>query len=178
MTAPWMAPSGVVYLALFFASGVACFVTIPRARTFDDAELRYGLVGLLATTGIWSVLKTAFFIVPDPLREAAYTVGLVFGFATVWVWLYFASTYTGRQLHTNTVLRRVSVSVFLTVVLIKLTNPIHRLYFTTDELTTPFRHLAINHGVIHWISTGLSYVLAAIGLFMIFELYVDSELPC
>ena len=170
-----MTPSGVVYIALFFLSGVACFATIPRARTFDDAELRYGLVGLLTTTGTWSVLKTAFFIVPDPLREATYTVGLVFGFATVWVWLYFASTYTGRQLHTKTVLRRLSAGVFLVVVLIKLTNPIHRLYFTTAELTTPFRYLAINHGVIHWISTSLSYMLASIGLFMIFELYLESE---
>jgi len=170
-----MTPSGVVYIALFFLSGVACFATIPRARTFDDAELRYGLVGLLTTTGTWSVLKTAFFIVPDPLREATYTVGLVFGFATVWVWLYFASTYTGRQLHTKTVLRQLSAGVFLVVVLIKLTNPIHRLYFTTAELTTPFRYLAINHGVIHWISTSLSYMLASIGLFMIFELYLESE---
>ena len=175
MTTPWMTPSGVVYIALFFFSGVACFATVPRARTFDDAELRYGLVGLLTTTGIWSILKTAFFIVPDPFREATYTIGLVFGFATVWVWLYFASTYTGRQLHTNTVLRRLSAGVFLVVVLIKLTNPIHRLYFTTAELTTPFRYLAINHGVIHWISTSLSYMLAAIGLFMIFELYFESE---
>jgi len=99
----------------------------------------------------------------------------VFGFATVWVWLYFASTYTGRQLHTKTVLRRLSAGVFLVVVLIKLTNPIHRLYFTTAELTTPFRYLAINHGVIHWISTSLSYMLASIGLFMIFELYLESE---
>mgnify|MGYP005852708227 CR=1 FL=1 len=175
MTAPWMTPAGVVYIALFFLSGVVCFATIPRARTFDDAELRHGLVGLLATTGIWSILKTAFFIVPDPFREATYTVGLVFGFATVWVWLYFASTYTGRELHRSTSLRRLSVGVFLTVVLIKLTNPIHRLYFTTAELTTPFRYLAINHGAIHWISTGLSYMLAAIGLFMIFELYLESE---
>jgi len=130
---------------------------------------------LLATTGVWSILKTAFFIVPDPFREATYTVGLVFGFATVWVWLYFASAYTGRELHKNTPLRRLSVGVFLTVVLIKLTNPIHRLYFTAAELTTPFRYLAIDHGIIHWISTSLSYMLAAIGLFMILELYLESE---
>lgn len=114
-------------------------------------------------------------MVPDPLREATYTVGLVFGCVTVWAWLYFASVYTGRQLHTNPTLRRLSAGVFLTVVIIKLTNPIHGLYFTTTEATTPFRYLAISHGSIHWISTGLAYVLAAIGLFMIFELYVESE---
>lgn len=170
-----MTLAGVAYISVFFLSGVICFSVIPRARTLDNAELRYGLVGMLAATGIWGVLKAAFFIVPDPFREAAYTVGLVFGFATVWAWLYFASAYTGRQLHTNTTLRRLSVGVFLTVVTIKLTNPIHGLYFTTTERTTPFRYLAIDHGVIHWVSTSLSYMLAAIGLFMILDLYVGSE---
>jgi len=175
MTAPWMTPSGAVYIALFFLSGVACFSAIPRARSFDDAELRYGLVGLLVTAGSWSILKTAFFIVPLSFQAATYTVGLVFGFSTVWIWLYFASVYTGRQLHTNTALRRLSVGAFLIVVAIKLTNPIHGLYFTTAEQTTPFRYLAINHGVIHWVSTSLAYMLAAIGLFMILELYIESE---
>ncbi|WP_423995253.1 ATP-binding protein [Halorubrum trapanicum] len=170
-----MTPAGVAYLSVFFLSGVVCFLVVPRARTLDNAELRHGLVGMLAATGMWGVLKAAFFIVPDPLREATYTIGLVFGFATVWAWLYFASAYTGRQLHTNTTLRRLSVGVFLTVVTIKLTNPIHGLYFTTTERTTPFRYLAIDHGVIHWVSTSLSYMLAAIGLFMILELYLDSE---
>jgi len=175
MTAAWAAPTGVAYIGLFLVSAIACFLAIPRARTFDDAELRYGLVGLLATTGLWAILKTGFFVVPDPFREATYTVGLISGFATVWAWLYFASAYTGREVHTNTTLRRLGAGVFITVVVIKLTNPIHGLYFTTTEMTTPFRYLAINHGVAHWVSAGLSYVLAAIGLFMIFELYVESD---
>jgi len=175
MTAAWMTSTGLAYMSLFLLSGLACFAVIPRVRTFDDADLRYGLVGLLATTGLWAVLKAAFFVVPDGFREATYIIGLIFGFATVWAWLYFASAYTGRRLHRNRRLRQLSVGVFLTVVAIKLTNPIHGWYFTTTELTTPFQHLAINHGVIHWASTGLAYVLAAIGLFMIFELYAESE---
>src|SRR6056297_2820521 len=171
MTAAWAAPTGVAYMGLFFLSGTVCFAAIPRARTVDDVKIRHGLVGLLATTGLWAVLKTGFFVVPEPFRELTYTVGLISGFATVWAWLYFASAYTGRRLHTNPTLRRLGAGVFITVVVIKLTNPIHGLYFTTTPATTPFRYLAIDHGVIHWASTGLSYVLAAIGLFMLFELY-------
>ena len=174
MAAPWTTPSGVVYMVLFFASGIACFVSIPRARSFNDAAMRRGLVGLLATTGLWALLKTAFFVVPDPLREATYILGLIFGFATVWAWLYFASAYTDRSLHTNQTLRRLSAAVFLTIVSIKITNPFHGLYFTTTPVTTPFDYLAINHGIVHWVSTSLAYVLAAVGLFMIFELYVES----
>ena len=175
MTAALATPAGVAYMGLFLSSGIVCFAAIPRARTVDDVEIRRGLVGLLATTGLWAVLKTGFFVVPDPFRAPTYTVGLISGFATVWAWLYFASAYTGRELHTNPTLRRLGGGVFLTVVTLKLTNPIHGQYFTTTPVTTPFRYLAIDHGVIHWASTGLSYALAAVGLFMIFELYAESE---
>ncbi len=175
MTEPWATPIGIAYIGLFFLSGVCCFFVVPRARTLDIAELRHGLLGLLVTTGIWSFFKAAFFIVPAPFREATYTIGLVFGFATVWAWLYFASAYTGRRLHRNRTLRLFGAGVFLAVVGIKLTNPVHGLYFTTTEATTPFEYLAIDHGVIHWASTGLAYVLAAIGLFVILEMYVKSE---
>ena len=174
MAAPWTTASGIAYMGLFFLSGLACVVSIPRARRFNDAAIRDGLVGLLATTGLWALLKTGYFVVPAPFREATYTVGLIAGFGTVWAWLYFASAYTGRSLHTNPTLRRLSLAVFLTIVAIKITNPLHGLYFTTTVMSTPFRYLAINHGLIHWVSTSLAYVLAAIGLFMIFELYIDS----
>jgi len=174
MTAPWADPAGLVYLGLFAISGVGCLLLIPRARTFDDPEIQRGMVWLLGTAGAWAVAKVAFFVVPDPFREPAYTVGLIFGFTTVWAWLYFCSAYTGRTFHRNTALRRLGAGVFLTVALVKVTNPIHRLYFTTSEVTTPFRHLAIEHGLFHWAATGLAYVLAAVGLFMMFELYVES----
>jgi len=175
MTAPWANPIGVVYMALFFSSGAACMLAIPRARTVDRADIRRGLVGLLVTTAAWALLKTAYFVVPTHLDEAAYTLGLVSGFATIWAWLYFCSAYTGRTLHENPTLRRLAAGVFLAVVTVKLTNPLHRLYFQTAEMAVPFSHLAIEHGLFHWVATGLSYVLAAVGLFMIFELYVRSE---
>jgi PAS domain S-box-containing protein len=174
VTEPWVHPAGLVYLGLFSVSGLTCLLLIPRARTFENPDIRTGMVWLLGTVGAWGVLKAAFFVVPDPLREPVYTVGLVVGFATVWAWLYLCSAYTGRTLHTNTTLRRLGAGVYLTVVLVKLTNPIHGLYFTTREVTAPFSYLAIDHGVIHWGATGLSYVLSAIGLFMVFEMYVRS----
>ena len=174
MAAPWADAARLAYLGLFSLSGTVCLLLIPRAETFDDPETQTGLVWLLGTTGAWAIFKTVFFVAPAPLREPAYTVGLISGFATVWVWLYFCSAYTGRTLHRNPTLRRLGAAVFLAVVLLKLTNPLHRLYFTTREATTPFRYLAIEHGPLHWGATGLSYVLAAVGLFMIFELYVRS----
>ena len=174
MAAPWTTPAGVAYIGVFLFTGVCCLASIPRARTFTDIEVRYGLVGLLGLTGLWALFKTAFFIMPGPFQPTVYIVGLVSGFGTVWAWLYFASAYTGRTLHRDSTLRRLGGTVFLTITTLKLTNPIHGRYFTTTEMTTPFRYVAIEHGLIHWVSTSLSYVLAAIGLFMIFELYIES----
>jgi PAS domain S-box-containing protein len=132
------------------------------------------MVGLLGLTGFWALLKASYLVVPATFKSATYMIGLVSGFGAVWAWLYFASAYSGRMLHRNPTLRRLAGTVFLGITLLKLTNPIHQLYFTTSEVTTPFRYLAIDHGLVHWVSTSLSYVLAAIGLFMIFELYVES----
>ena len=165
---------GLAYVGFFAVSGLLCFVATPRARTFEDPGIQRGLIGLLATTGVWATLKTVFFLAPGPLREATYTLGLISGFATVWAWLYFCSAYTGRTYHKNGALRKLSAGVFIVVVSAKLTNPIHQLYFTTTEVTTPFTHLAIEHGIVHWLATGLSYVLAFMGIFMLFELYLNS----
>jgi len=166
--------AALAYISLFAVSGVACIAAVPRARAFDSPAVRRGLVGLLVTTGLWALFEVAFFTVPLPFREAAYTVGLIFGFITIWPWLYFCSAYTGRDLHENGTMRRIAAAVFLTVVSVKVTNPIHGRYFTTTEATVPFEYVAIEHGIFHWAATGLSYVLATLGLFMIYELYVDS----
>ncbi len=110
---------------------------------------------------------------PDTNQKTVfYVVGLVAGFAAVGPWLYFCSAYTGRSLHRNPMIRRVAVGVFLLVVAVKVTNPIHHLYFTTEVVTTPFVHLAITHGIFHWIVMGLSYALATVGYFMLLELFL------
>jgi PAS domain S-box-containing protein len=165
---------GLLYAGIFAISGVVCLAAIERARKFDDPDVRRGLVWLLATAGGWSLLKTAFFVFPDPFRRAAYIAGLVLGFGSVWAWLYFCAAYTGRDYHRNPALRRLGAAVFLVVVSVKVTNPLHGAYFSTMEVTTPFAHLAIEHNALHWTATGLSYVLSAVGLFLIFQSYMDS----
>ncbi|MFC6784465.1 ATP-binding protein [Halobaculum halobium] len=166
---------GQLYIGVFALSGIVCFAAIGRARKFQDPDVRRGLVGLLATSGGWALLRAVGFLLPDPFRVPAYIVGLAIGFTTVWAWLYFCSAYSGRIYHRNTSLRRASAAIFLTVLGIKVTNPIHGAYFTAREVSTPFVHLAVEHNVLHWTATGLSYVLSAVGLFMIFQLFFESE---
>lgn len=162
------------YWAAYGVTALVCFAALVRARAVEETDVRRSLVWLLGLTGGWSALKFGFFVLPETFRRPVYTAGLVLGFATVWAWLSFCSAYTGRTYHRNPTLRRLSAGVFVVVVSVKLTNPIHGLYFTTSAATTPFPHLAIEHGVFHWAVTGLSYALAATGIFMLFELYLES----
>lgn len=164
------------YLAVFSLAGIASLAAAVRASRIDDAEIRTGLVWLLLTTGAWGLLQAGLFVVSGPLRKIAYTAGLVIGFATVGAWLYFASAYTNRGYHRNARVRRVAVVVFLAVSAAKVTNGLglHTLYFTTEQSTTPFAHLAIEFGPLHWLVTGLSYSLAATALFALLDMYVRA----
>ncbi len=167
-------PAAAGYIGAFGLTGLTCLLALARAREVEADAVRRGLVGLLGATSVWAFMKVVYFTVPDPFRRPAYTIGLVFGFATVWAWLYFCSAYTGRNYHEDPTLRTIGASIFAAVVAVKLTNPVHGLYFTTSVQTTPFTYLAIEHGVFHWTVTGLSYVLAGMGIFMLFELYHNS----
>ncbi|MFW6435832.1 MAG: histidine kinase N-terminal 7TM domain-containing protein [Halovenus sp.] len=167
-------PVAIGYWAPFLVATLVCFLAVGRAAQVDAPEVRRGLVWLLGTTGSWALFKVGYFLLPQPFKSPAYIVGLVFGFATIWVWLYFCSAYTGRSYHQHRTLRRLGAGIFLGIVAVKLTNPIHGLYFEATFVSTPFEYLAIEHGVFHWAVTGFSYVLATTGLFMLFELYAES----
>ncbi|WP_436936465.1 sensor histidine kinase [Halovenus marina] len=162
------------YVLGFGIAGVVCLGAVRRAEQVEDDDVRRGLVWLLGTTSAWAFLKVAYFTFPGRAAEPVYIAGLIFGFATVWAWLYFCSAYTGRNYHRDSTLRRLGSGVFLSVVAVKVTNPVHGLYFGTARVDDPFAHVAIEHGVFHWTVTGLSYALAAMGVFMLFELYRQS----
>jgi len=176
---PWHVPilsPAVAYALAFALAGGICAVGAVHARRIEDADTRRGLVALLATSGSWAVAHAFLLLVPSTaLKTAVYLVGLILGFSTVFAWLYFCSAYTGRTYHRQQTYRRAAVALYLLVVAVKVTNPVHHLYFTTAVVSTPFPHLAIRQGLFHWVVTGLSYILAAVGMFALFETFVNSE---
>jgi signal transduction histidine kinase len=160
------------YVLVFGATALVSVASAYRARQINDTDTRRGLVALLLTSGGWAATHVAFFVVPTPqLKLVSYHIGLVIGFSTVGPWLYFCSAYTGRSLHRAAILRRLAVGVFLAIVLVKLTNPFHHLYFRTELVTAPFPHLAVQSLPLHWLAMGLAYTLATVGYFMLFELF-------
>ena len=163
-------PAFLAYVFAFGAAAFASFASVNRARRIDDPDTRRGMVALLVTSGAWAAAHVGFLAAPTSgLAVAFYMGGLIVGLAAVGPWLYFCSAYTGRTLHRNRTYRRVIVVVFLAIVAVKLTNPIHHQYFTTELVSTPFPHTTVHSGVLHWLVMGLSYTLSVVGFFMLFE---------
>jgi signal transduction histidine kinase len=166
----------VAYILVFAVAAGFCIAGAVRARRVEDAETRWGLIALLVTSAGWAGTHAGLLAVPgEEGKRLVYLVGLVFGFSTVFAWLYFCSAYTGRTYHRRRSVRLVALALYVAVVAVKVTNPYHHLYFTTAVVQSPFPHLAIRQGVFHWVVTGISYTLAAVGMFALFEAFVEAE---
>ena len=170
-------PVQIGYALVFAATAVTCFGTIPRAlHRLDDADTRVGLVGLLVTSGLWAAAYVGRLLSSaGVLQLTFYLVGLIAGLATIGAWLYFCSAYAGKDLHRRPLFRRLAVFGFTSIVAVKLTSPIHGLYFSATPTAEPFPHLLIRLGVLHWIVTGLAYALSAIGFYILFEAFQGSN---
>lgn len=57
---------------------------------------------------------------------------------------------------------------------LKVTNPLHNFYFTTEWVTEPFPHLVIHHELLYWVVLGLSYATIAIGFFILMERFYHT----
>jgi hypothetical protein len=134
------------------------------------------LTGLLVTSGVWAAAECGLLLLPGTqAKVVSYIIGLVAGLATVGAWLYFCSAYTGHEYHRQPTLRRLAIGVYAAIVLVKITNPVHNLYFTSTLVPDPFPHLAITLLPAHWVVTGLSYALTAVGFYLLYELFAESQ---
>jgi len=164
------------YVIVFGLAAAGCLVALRRAWMIDDPGTRWGLAGLFAGSGGWALLILAFLLTSTPIiARFFYIFSLIVGLTTIGAWLYFCSAYTGRTFHKTSAYRRAALGVYLAIVSVKITNPIHGLYFTTNFVTAPFPHLTVQHGLFQWLVAGLSYTLAGIGFFMLYELFVEAD---
>lgn len=171
MDAPSAAnPAYLLYLSLFAVAAAGCLAGAWRARRAGPPDVRRGLVSLLVGSGLWALFQTGVLLAPAiEVKTALYEAGLVVGFGTVWAWLWFCSSYSGRSLHRWSVVRWTGLALFLVVSATKLTNPWHGLYFSAEWAAMPFPHLRIDHHVLYWTTAALSYAGATVGFFMLIE---------
>jgi signal transduction histidine kinase len=170
--------SRITYVLAFVAVAVVCFGLLPRTRRIRHDDTRRGLFWLLLTSGGWAAAHVGYLAMPTVgLKYAFYVAGLVVGLASVGPWLYFCAAYTGRSIHRDPTVKRATVGVFLAIVAVKVSNPLHQWYFVAELTDAPFTYLRIDHQPLHWVVMGLAYALASVGFFMLFELFegVNSD---
>jgi len=166
-----------VYLSVFALAALVCFASVVEARGVSDRDTRTGLVALLLLSGTWAVASAGRLLpFPADVQMAFYTVGLVVGLATVGAWLYFCSAYTGHDYHRRRPVQVTALVMFVTVVAVKVTNPLHNLYYEVGTAAAdPFVHTVFELGAVHWVVTGLAYALTAIGFYLLYELFSASH---
>jgi signal transduction histidine kinase len=164
----------VSHIIVFALSAIACLAMIPYARQIQHPETREGFIALLGSVALWSGGYLGYLIAPTRAgRIALYILGFVFAFVAVGAWLYFCAAYTGRPPR-HAPFRNVMLGTFLFFIVLKITNPLHNLYFTTEWATEPFPHLVIQHGLLYWITLGLSYATITVGFFVLMERFYHT----
>jgi len=167
-------PLLIGHIIIFALSAIACVATIPQARKIQHPGTREGLVAFLGSVALWSGGYIGYLIAPTrPGKLAFYILGFVFAFVAVGAWLYFCAAYTGRPPR-QAPFRNLILGTFLLFTVLKITNPLHNLYFTTEWVTEPFPHLVIHHGLLYWIVLGLSYAAIAVGFFVLMERFYHT----
>ena len=160
----------LAYLLVFGGAAVACLAGAWRTRWVGDVDVRWGLLSLLLISGLWAGAYVGFVLATAPwLQLLFYECGLIVGFASIWAWLWFCSAYTGRSMHRSRAVQLIAGTTFVVITFTKLTNFAHGLYFTAYSSTVPFEHLGIRPQILYWITTSFSYVVAAVGFFMLAE---------
>lgn len=169
-------PLALGYLSAFVVAALACFAAVWRARQIPYAATRQSLTVFFLASGGWAATYIGFLLpVSELAKNFFYQASLIVGFGTVWAWLWFCSAYTGRALHRNATAQRFAAVVFVGVVLLKLTNPLHQLYYTLEPTNGEIFSLVVRHGVLYWVVMSLSYALATAGYLMLFELFWKTE---
>lgn len=158
----------IYYITAYLVATIVCLAGAWQASKINSPEVRRGLVGLMSTSAGWALLTTGYLLAPAVGLSATeqvlfYDFGLMFGFATVWAWLWFSFGYSGRRVQQSRTVQIAAFCTFAVVSTTKLTNSFHGLYYSTASVTEPFPHLAISHHSLFWVSLGLSYGLAAVG---------------
>lgn len=167
----------VAHVAVFALASASCLAAIRWVRPLDSAEVRAGLYGLFVTSALWAGGQLVLFVNPPlAVARAGYYVALVAGLATVGSWLYFCSAYAGRDYHRTTSYRRGALVVFLSIVALKLTNPVHDQYFRIERHQAPFPHVRPELFELHAAVEVLVYSSVAIGFFVLFQLFQRSDI--
>lgn len=159
--------------SIFLISAFICLLATAKTVDIPNKGIRQSIQALLLTSSGWAMTQfVQLLVLSEPLAEAIQIFGLIFGISTVPAWLFFVSTFTGRNFHQSNKFQIGVLFAIITILSIKTTNPIHQLYFTVETVSVPFNSTQFDYGIFHHIITILSYSVIFYGFWL---LYVDVE---
>ncbi|MCS4162922.1 PAS domain-containing protein, partial [Salinibacter ruber] len=164
------------YLFAFIAGAAACLGAAWRARSaVPYPETRRALTWLFSGSAAWAGAYVGFLLVgPAFWKHLFYQASLIVGFSVVFAWLWFCSAYSGRGLHRSRKVQQFAAAVFAVVTALKVTNPLHGLYYGLEPTGGAFG-LVVTHETLYWVVMSVAYALSAAGYLMIFEFLLEAE---
>lgn len=160
-----------IIIGVFILTSIICYASISQVRTLDlsdDADL--GLKSLLFMSGSWCLIQTIYLLSTDTMiLETIYIISLTMGLVTVACWLYFCSAFSGFAYHKSRNLRILMILLVVSITSLKVTNPIHGLYFDANVVSDPITHIAIETNILYAIVTTISYILCGFGIYMLYK---------
>mgnify|MGYP006266011375 CR=1 FL=1 len=158
----------VILSTIFGISGLISFV---MAYIFSNLVHReyHSLTSLLILTGIWTIVEAVRYNLSTDLLGLLFTyLSLVLGVFSVLFWIQFIYSYLGQEIPLSFRQRSVAIGIVFTLLLFKITNPIHGLYFTLQQ-TSEFSHYTYSFGVIYALILSVAYIVVSFGIYKLWK---------
>ncbi|MCS3698683.1 histidine kinase N-terminal 7TM domain-containing protein, partial [Salinibacter ruber] len=168
------------YLFAFIVGAAACLGAAWRARSaVPYPETRQALTWLFSGSAVWAGAYVGFLLVGPALwKHLFYQGSLIVGFSVVFAWLWFCSAYSGRGLHRSRAVQQFAAAVFAVVTALKVTNPLHGLYYGLEPAggmpTGGAFGLVVTHETLYWVVMSVAYALSAAGYLMLLEVFLKA----
>ncbi|WP_118827765.1 ATP-binding protein [Salinibacter ruber] len=168
------------YLLAFVVATAACLGAAWRARSIPSPETRRALTWFFSGSAAWALAYVGFLLVgPAFWKHLFYQASLIVGFSVVFAWLWFCSAYSGRGLHRSLKVQQFAAAVFVIVTALKVTNPLHGLYYGLEPAgggpTGGAFGLVVTHETLYWVVMAVAYALSAAGYLMLLEVFLKAD---
>jgi len=171
-------PIEAALVAFFAVSGLAVsgLALYLRASQLPNRGIR-SFVSLLVLMAVWSFSAVGKLTMPPVVERFLVALELPMGVAFAFLFLVFASQYTGRRWHRQRAFTAYIVVSMLALATGLLTNPVHGLFWEAITLSTAVFPHYVHEGLgpLYFLYVGLAYCHFAAGVYALVNLHLRSR---
>lgn len=170
--------NSIIQPVVFLLAFISCIISIWMINGVQKPAVKKALYSLFSFSGAWSAVQLTLFFVDDPLiMYWLYTFGLGLGLVCVISWIYFCSAFSGKDYHTDHLLRVGVLFGVIGLLVTKFTNIIHSQYFNWSiELIDGQEQLIIDFTLMYFGNILGMYIISFLGLYMIVRMMYQTDL--